>query len=251
MVTCNSRGLLTSFWSTLGIGDREQSEDNVLNSVSLHQIKKQSGKSLRAWLELEHGPPNSEGFLRAQNNFLTQEFVDVMDGENSDMFQYFKILILRGLIAARKHCDQIIHVVELMRMGGQLSCLRSSSAVSSFRARFHVGRTEPALAALVERLVRDALHSLSTRLYDNYQLSPGEELIWCRPRDVDMQLPTCCRSESKSSCVSGADNDLPKLLGLLSFPFGCNGDLSRLLTTDPTVRDCPGELPKQCPMHLL
>ncbi|XP_022825389.1 phosphatidylinositol 4-kinase beta isoform X1 [Spodoptera litura] len=197
----------------------------VLNSVSLHQIKKQSGKSLRAWLELEHGPPNSEGFLRAQNNFvesaaayaltsyllqlkdrhngnilldstghiihidfgfifsispknlgfesspfkLTQEFVDVMDGENSDMFQYFKILILRGLIAARKHCDQIIHVVELMRMGGQLSCLRSSSAVSSFRARFHVGRTEPALAALVERLVRDALHSLSTRLYDNYQ----------------------------------------------------------------------------------
>lgn len=42
----------------------------VLNSVSLHQIKKQSGKSLRAWLELEHGPPNSEGFLRAQNNFV-------------------------------------------------------------------------------------------------------------------------------------------------------------------------------------
>lgn len=40
-----------------------------------------------------------------------------MDGENSDMFQYFKILILRGLIAARKHCDQIIHIVELMRMG--------------------------------------------------------------------------------------------------------------------------------------
>ncbi|CAB3239442.1 unnamed protein product [Arctia plantaginis] len=197
----------------------------VLNSVSLHQIKKQSGKSLRAWLELEHGPPNSEGFLRAQNNFvesaaayaltsyllqlkdrhngnilldsaghiihidfgfifsispknlgfesspfkLTPEFVEVMDGENSDMFQYFKILILRGLIAARKHCDQIIHVVELMRMGGQLSCLRSSGAVSSFRARFHLGRTEPQLQALVERLVRDALHSLSTRLYDNYQ----------------------------------------------------------------------------------
>ncbi|XP_053604212.1 phosphatidylinositol 4-kinase beta isoform X2 [Plodia interpunctella] len=197
----------------------------VLNSVSLHQIKKQSGKSLRAWLELEHGPPNSEGFLRAQNNFvesaaayaltsyllqlkdrhngnilldsaghiihidfgfifsispknlgfesspfkLTTEFVEVMDGSQSDMFQYFKILILRGLIAARKHCDQIIHVVELMRMGGQLSCLRSSSAVSSFRGRFHLGRTEPQLQALVDRLVRDALNSLSTRLYDNYQ----------------------------------------------------------------------------------
>lgn len=42
----------------------------VLNSVSLHQIKKQSGASLRQWLELEHGPPTSEGFLRAQNNFV-------------------------------------------------------------------------------------------------------------------------------------------------------------------------------------
>ncbi|CAH2105471.1 unnamed protein product [Euphydryas editha] len=42
----------------------------VLNSVSLHQIKKQSGRSLRAWLELEHGPPTSEGFLRAQRNFV-------------------------------------------------------------------------------------------------------------------------------------------------------------------------------------
>ncbi|KAL4706894.1 hypothetical protein ACJJTC_012353 [Scirpophaga incertulas] len=197
----------------------------VVNSVSLHQIKKQSGKSLRAWLELEHGPPNSEGFLRAQNNFvesaaayaltsyllqlkdrhngnilldsaghiihidfgfifsispknlgfesspfkLTPEFVEVMDGESSDMFQYFKILILRGLIAARKHCDQIIHVVELMRMGGQLACLRSSSAVSSFRARFHAGRTEAQLHALVDRLVRAALRSISTRLYDHYQ----------------------------------------------------------------------------------
>ncbi|KAJ2951992.1 hypothetical protein O0L34_g4255 [Tuta absoluta] len=197
----------------------------VLNSVSLHQIKKQSGKTLRAWMELEHGPPNSEGFLRAQNNFvesaaayaltsyllqlkdrhngnilldsaghiihidfgfifsispknlgfesspfkLTAEFVEVMDGENSDMFHYFKILMLRGLIAARKHCDQIIHVVELMRMGGQLACLRSSSAVSSFRGRFHLGKTEPQLQALVDRLVRDALNSLSTRLYDNYQ----------------------------------------------------------------------------------
>ncbi|XP_073943275.1 phosphatidylinositol 4-kinase beta fwd isoform X2 [Choristoneura fumiferana] len=197
----------------------------VLNSVSLHQIKKQSGRSLRAWLELEHGPPNSEGFLRAQNNFvqsaaayaltsyllqlkdrhngnilldsaghiihidfgfifsispknlgfesspfkLTAECVEVMDGESSDMFGYFKILMLRGLIAARKHCDQIIHLVELMRMSGQLACLRSSSAVSGFRARFHAGRTEPQLQALVDRLVRDALHSLSTRLYDNYQ----------------------------------------------------------------------------------
>jgi hypothetical protein len=56
-----------------------------------------------------------------------------------------------------------------LRAGGQLACLRSSGAVAAFRARFHGGRTEPQLHALVDRLVRDARHSLSTRLYDNYQ----------------------------------------------------------------------------------
>ncbi|RVE42437.1 hypothetical protein evm_012913 [Chilo suppressalis] len=198
----------------------------VVNSVSLHQIKKQSGgASLRAWLELEHGAPTTESFLRAQTAFtrsaaayclasyllqlkdrhngnilldseghiihidfgfifsnspknlgfesspfkLTREFVEVMDGESSDMFQYFQLLLLRGLLAARKHCDQIVNIVETMRTGGQLSCLRSSGCVSAFRARFHLNRTEPQLHQLVTRLVRDATHSLSTRLYDNYQ----------------------------------------------------------------------------------
>ena len=37
---------------------------------------------------------------------LTPEFVEVMGGQGSDMFEYFKILILQGLIAARKHQDK-------------------------------------------------------------------------------------------------------------------------------------------------
>lgn len=48
---------------------------------------------------------------------LTPEFVDVMDGFGSDMFEYFKILILRGLLAARKHMDKILSLVEIMRSG--------------------------------------------------------------------------------------------------------------------------------------
>lgn len=46
---------------------------------------------------------------------LTPEFVEVMGGDGSDMFEYFKILILQGLIAARKHQDMIVPIVEIMR----------------------------------------------------------------------------------------------------------------------------------------
>jgi phosphatidylinositol kinase/protein kinase (PI-3 family) len=48
---------------------------------------------------------------------LTPEFVEVMGGLGSDMFEYFKILILQGLIAARKHMDRILNLVEIMRSG--------------------------------------------------------------------------------------------------------------------------------------
>lgn len=48
---------------------------------------------------------------------LTQELVEVMGGENSDMFAYFKILLLKGLLAARKHSEKIISLVEIMSSG--------------------------------------------------------------------------------------------------------------------------------------
>jgi phosphatidylinositol 4-kinase len=44
-----------------------------------------------------------------------------MGGEGSDMFEYFKILILQGLVASRKHMDKIIPLVEIMQTGNRHS----------------------------------------------------------------------------------------------------------------------------------
>ena len=43
--------------------------------------------------------------------------LQVMGGQGSDMFEYFKILILQGLVAARKHSDKITTLVDVMRAG--------------------------------------------------------------------------------------------------------------------------------------
>ncbi len=48
---------------------------------------------------------------------ITQEFVDIMGGLQSDMYSYYKILILQGLIAARKHMDKLMPIVEIMQHG--------------------------------------------------------------------------------------------------------------------------------------
>lgn len=47
-------------------------------------------------------------------------YFQVMGGIGSDMFEYFKILMLRGLVAARKHHERIMNIVDIM-MSGRLS----------------------------------------------------------------------------------------------------------------------------------
>ena len=53
--------------------------------------------------------------------------MDVMGGEEGDMFAYFKILMLQGLIAARKHMDKIVQLVEIMQHGSQLPCFKAGA----------------------------------------------------------------------------------------------------------------------------
>ncbi|TRY75537.1 hypothetical protein TCAL_07124 [Tigriopus californicus] len=198
----------------------------VLNTVSLHQIKKHSKMSLFEYFKQEFGEPNSEGFLTAQRKFvescagycvvsyliqvkdrhngnilldneghiihidygfilsssprnlgfenspfkLTPEFVEVMGGQDSDMFKYFKILILQGLVAAKKHSDKITSIVDIMRAGSQLPCFNSSaSAVQSMKSRFHMNLTEDQLHALVDSMVEQSIYSLTTKIYDGFQ----------------------------------------------------------------------------------
>jgi len=45
------------------------------------------------------------------------------------MFEYFKILILQGLVAARKHFDKFTNLVDIMR-AGQIHIWRNSLLTS-------------------------------------------------------------------------------------------------------------------------
>uniref|UniRef100_A0A183B443 1-phosphatidylinositol 4-kinase n=1 Tax=Echinostoma caproni TaxID=27848 RepID=A0A183B443_9TREM len=104
---------------------------------------------------------------------LTTEQVEVMGGVESDMFQYYKSLLLRGLLAARKHMEEICVLVEIARATcPQLPCFARASgslAVSGLRERFHLHCTDDQLLRRVDRMVEESLHSMTTKLYDSYQ----------------------------------------------------------------------------------
>ncbi|CAN9514414.1 unnamed protein product [Ophioblennius macclurei] len=100
---------------------------------------------------------------------LTTEFVDVMGGPEGDMFNYYKMLMLQGLIAARKHMDRVLQIVEIMQQGSQLPCFHGSSTMRGLKERFHMSLTEEQLQLLVEQMVDGSMRSLTTKLYDGFQ----------------------------------------------------------------------------------
>uniref|UniRef100_A0A3B4FB25 Phosphatidylinositol 4-kinase beta n=1 Tax=Pundamilia nyererei TaxID=303518 RepID=A0A3B4FB25_9CICH len=100
---------------------------------------------------------------------LTSEFVDVMGGLNGDMFNYYKLLMLQGLIAARKHMEKVLQIVEIMQQGSHLPCFHGSSTIRSLKDRFHMSLTEEQLQLLVEQLVDGSVRSITTKLYDSFQ----------------------------------------------------------------------------------
>lgn len=54
----------------------------------------------------------------------------VMGGLHGDMFNYYKMLMLQGLIAARKHMDKVVQIVEIMQQGGAGERLRACGTLS-------------------------------------------------------------------------------------------------------------------------
>ena len=69
---------------------------------------------------------------------LTQEFVEVMDGEGSEAFNYFKLLFIRGFTELRKWANKILLLVSIMQYGSASAlqtCLSLQTCLFIHRTR--------------------------------------------------------------------------------------------------------------------
>jgi phosphatidylinositol 4-kinase len=104
---------------------------------------------------------------------LTRELLEVMEsgpeGRPSELFDYFKVLVIQGFLAARRHSDRIEALVEMMA-GSGCPCFKNRvAAVQGLRRRFAPGLAEPAVVEVVLGLISDSLDAWRTRQYDYYQ----------------------------------------------------------------------------------
>lgn len=99
---------------------------------------------------------------------LTNEYVELMGGKNSNMFTYFKILILQGFMELRKHVHVIEFMLDIMMKDSDLPCFAEFS-LKEFLARFHVKATDQECFKIVEKLIDNSFDNWRTAQYDSFQ----------------------------------------------------------------------------------
>ena len=104
---------------------------------------------------------------------LTRELLEVMgsdaDGVGSEPFDYFKVLVVQGFLAVRKHADRIILLIEMMQ-GMGCPCFRGGQRVlQGLKRRYMLASTEERTIEHVLGLIGESLDNWRTRQYDYYQ----------------------------------------------------------------------------------
>ncbi|KAF8636645.1 hypothetical protein AX17_003453 [Amanita inopinata Kibby_2008] len=114
--------------------------------------------------------PGNIGFEAASFKFPF-EYLEVLGGAGSAPYIEFKRLFREGFEAARKHCDRIITIVELMQKDSTLPCFAAfgEQTANHLRERFQPALTHSLVGEYIDRLIDTSLGSHWTRLYDSYQ----------------------------------------------------------------------------------
>lgn len=115
--------------------------------------------------------PGSVGFEAAPFK-LTQEYVDLLGGLNSPLFDYFKDLCKKCFNALRKESEHVVGIVELMQKESSLPCFNNGENTSVLlRQRLQISLSDEESDQFVENvLIAKSLGSMYTRLYDQFQM---------------------------------------------------------------------------------
>ena len=74
--------------------------------------------------------PGNVGFEGAPFK-LTQEYVELMDGVDSALFEYFKSLITAGLLEIRKNMRDLVRFITIMMKDAVMPCFRNPATIEA------------------------------------------------------------------------------------------------------------------------
>ena len=110
--------------------------------------------------------PGNMNFERAPFK-LTEDYIELMEGRNSDIFAHFRLLFFLGLKFLRKYKKEIMDTVVMMSHC-EMKCFAKFNKEAMER-RFHANATDEELEVIVDGIMDDAYSSYTTSNYDRYQ----------------------------------------------------------------------------------
>ncbi len=85
---------------------------------------------------------------------LTLEFVEALNGLDSDLFKQYRAAVAAALLEARRHADALCRMMEIMAHQSNYPAFKyNSSAISDFRDRLHLDVADDQVPALADRLI--------------------------------------------------------------------------------------------------
>ena len=104
---------------------------------------------------------------------LTEEYVNILDGIDSTMFNYFKSLLYIGFIEIRKHFETLWQIIEITYRGNkELPCFKDrdiGEIKELFKSKFLFEEPELELSTFVDPLIEKCYDNSRTNNYDKYQ----------------------------------------------------------------------------------
>jgi hypothetical protein len=105
---------------------------------------------------------------------LTQEMVDVLGGQEGELFKFFESLLISGFLALKKRFSEFFPLIQMMVPGGQLDIYgenekETNRVVNEFSERFFLGLDEVQIIRKVKELIEQSANCWKTNWYDNFQ----------------------------------------------------------------------------------
>ncbi|KPA82458.1 putative phosphatidylinositol 4-kinase [Leptomonas pyrrhocoris] len=103
---------------------------------------------------------------------LSQELIDVLGGDSSDSFNYYRILVYQGLAAARERSEDLLSFVSILTPYNAMPCFGADAGavVGQLRARFRDDLfSEADYAVYAKELIVNSADNWRTRRYDQFQ----------------------------------------------------------------------------------
>ena len=93
-----------------------------------------------------------------------------MDGPDSEMFLYFKALLIKGIYELRAHAESLIMLIEIMSKGSMFTCFSGGEAgIEALRERLRRSYSQEQCIEEVENMLYYSISNWRTTQYDNFQ----------------------------------------------------------------------------------